>query len=98
MPSDMQGRVKTSLYGRRGEINGALLDDGTVLRLPRPEAERFATLLAPGQAIAVRGVLRSNAFGKVMVVRALGPSPDRLSEVQGPPDGGKKGRPKGPKG
>jgi hypothetical protein len=97
-PSDMQGRVKAALHGRGGEINGALLDDGTVLRLPPPEAERLASFLAPGQQVAVRGVLKSNEFGKVLVVRALGASPDRLSEVAGPPDGGKKGRHKGPKG
>jgi hypothetical protein len=97
-PSEMQGHIKAALHGRRGEINGALLDDGTVLRLPPPEAERFAALLTPGQTIAIRGTLRTNRFGKVLVVRALGLSLDRLSEVQGPPNDGKKGRPKGPKG
>lgn len=97
-PSEMQGRVKAALHGRRGEINGALLDDGTAFLLPPPEAERLAPMLVPGQQVAVRGVMRSNAFGKVLIVRALGPSPDRMSEVQGPPDDGGKGRHRGPKG
>jgi len=39
--SDVQGRVKADLHGPRGEINGALLEDGTVLRMP-PPPHRFA--------------------------------------------------------
>jgi len=96
--TDLQGRVKAALHGRKGEVNGALLDDGTVLRLPPPEAERFAALLAPGQNIAVRGILVTGPYGKVLEVRSLGASPDKLSEVQGPPPGPRKDGPKGPKG
>ena len=95
--TDLQGRVKVALHGRKGEVNGALLEDGTVLRLPPPEALRFAVMLAPGQSIAARGALRSTPYGKVMEVRAIGASLDQLSEFQGPPPG-KKGGPKGPKG
>jgi hypothetical protein len=45
--TEVQGRVHMALHGPRGEVNGALLEDGTVLRLPPPEAERFAALLQP---------------------------------------------------
>ena len=31
--------------GKRGEVNGALLDNGTILRLPPPEAERMQAFL-----------------------------------------------------
>ena len=47
-----QGSVQRTLHGPRGEMNGAMLADGTILRLPPPKAERFAALLAPGQTIA----------------------------------------------
>src|SRR5437870_8483895 len=47
--TEVQGRVRMTLHGPRGDVNGALLEDGTVLRLPPPEADRFATLLQPGQ-------------------------------------------------
>jgi hypothetical protein len=41
-------RIASTLHGKRGEVNGALLDDGTVLRLPPPEAERLEGWLRPG--------------------------------------------------
>jgi hypothetical protein len=31
---EAQGRIRMTLHGRWGEVNGALLDNGTVLRLP----------------------------------------------------------------
>ena len=95
-PTDFQGRIKASLHGRKGEINGALLDDGMVLRLPPPEATRLAAMLAPGQTVAVRGMLTTTPYGKSIEVRGLGASLDKLSDVQAPPPGTK--GPKGPKG
>ena len=51
----LSGRVSATLHGARGEVNGALLDNGIVLRLPPPEADRMQALLQPGQIIALRG-------------------------------------------
>jgi hypothetical protein len=95
--TEVQGKVKAVLHGRKGELNGALLEDGTVVRLPPHEAARLASLLVAGQTVAVRGTLSTNAYGKLIEVRALGASLDKLSEVEGPPPG-KRGGPKGPKG
>src|SRR5947208_3012378 len=49
------GRIASTLHGKRGEVNGALLEDGTVLRLPPPEAERLESWLRSGQTVSVRG-------------------------------------------
>lgn len=84
-PQDVAGTVRMALHGPRGEINGALLDDGTILRLPPPETARFATLLAPGSAIAAKGRIVDTSIGRVMAVQAFGPSPTQLSEVAPPP-------------
>ena len=82
-----------ALHGLRGDVNGALLEDGTVLRLLPPEAERFAALLQPGQNLVAAGTLLANPLGKVIEVRQLGASRDQLNQVQAPPGpGGKKGR------
>jgi len=65
-----QGRVRMTLHGRQGEVNGALLDNGTILRLPPPEAYRFAALLQPGQTVVAEGSVsparsaRCSRFGK----------------------------------
>jgi hypothetical protein len=88
----ISGQITALLHGKRGEVNGALLDNGTELRLPPPEADRLADWLHPGQAISVRGDVLDTAFGKIVDVRAIGTSPDQMTEIEGPRP------PRGPKG
>jgi hypothetical protein len=90
----ISGRIASTLHGKRGEVNGALLEDGTVLRLPPSEAERLEGWLRPGQMISVRGDMLDTALGRVIDVRALGSSPDQMTELAGPrPPRGPKGGP-----
>ena len=93
----LTGRIAAALHGKRGEVNGALLDNGIILRLPPPEAERMQSLLQPGQSVAVRGASLVTPLGTVVDVRAIGSSPEQLTEldVPRPPGGGPKGGPKG---
>jgi hypothetical protein len=89
------GRILTALHGKRGEINGALLEDGTVLRLPPPEAERFEAWLRAGQTISVRGPILDTALGRVIDVQAIGSSQEQMTELGGPrPPRGPVGEPK----
>jgi len=95
----ISGRIATALHGRRGEVNGALLDNGIILRLPPPEAERLQAWLQPGQTVAVRGASLVTPMGTVIDVTAIGASPDQLTELAiplpaGPRGAGPKGRPK----
>jgi Histidine kinase-, DNA gyrase B-, and HSP90-like ATPase len=89
---EVQSRVRMALHGPRGDVNGALLEDGTVLRLPPPEAERFASILQPGQILIAEGAELASPLGKVLEVRQIGASRDQLNQVQAPGPGGKKGR------
>jgi hypothetical protein len=92
----LTGRIAAALHGKRGEVNGALLENGTMLRLPPPEAERMQSLLQPGQSVAVRGAALVTPLGTVIEVRAIGSSPEQLTELDvRPPRGGPKGGPKG---
>jgi hypothetical protein len=87
------GKVLATLHGPRGDVNGAILENGTILRLgPREAASQFA-LLQPGQSLAARGVSTTTLLGTVMEVEAIGASPDQLVEV-GP---GGPGRGPGPR-
>lgn len=86
----ISGRIAAQLHGKRGEVNGVLLDDGTTLRLPPPEAERLQDQLRPAQNVSARGDVLDTALGKVVDVRAIGASPEQMSELRGP-------RPPGPK-
>jgi hypothetical protein len=92
--TEATGQIRMTLHGPRGEVNGALLQDGIVLRLPPPEAARFASVLQPGQTIVAEGISLSSPIGTVLDVRQLGASRDQLSQIQapGPGPGGKKGR------
>ncbi|AWN52149.1 hypothetical protein [Methylobacterium sp. 17Sr1-1] len=89
----MSGRIAALLHGRRGEVNGALLDDGTTLRLPPHEAARLNATLRAGQSVSLRGAVAKSPLGTVVEVRALGTSLDNLVEV-----GGRPPRPPGPRG
>ncbi|AWB22869.1 hypothetical protein DA075_19790 [Methylobacterium currus] len=91
--TSLSGRIAALLHGRRGEVNGALLDDGTTLRLPPPEAARLSATLRAGQSVSVRGTVARSPLGTVVEVRALGTSPDSLVAV-----GGRPPRPPGPRG
>lgn len=55
-PMQVSGFVRRALHGPKGELRGALLTDGTVIRLGPKEAERFSDLLRrPGGPLAARG-------------------------------------------
>jgi hypothetical protein len=92
----LTGKIATALHGKRGEVNGALLDNGVTLRLPPAEAARWPNLLQAGQTISVRGVSLATPLGTVVDVRAMGASPEQLTLLDVKPPKGPKG-PKGPK-
>jgi hypothetical protein len=83
--TEATGRVRMSLHGPEGDINGALLEDGTVLRVPPPDAYRLASLLAPGQTVFAQGSAFASPLGKVMDVERIGSSRDQLDDVTAPP-------------
>ncbi len=84
-PMEAGGTVKAALHGPRGDVNGVLLADGTVVRMPPPEAERMSAQLAVGQAIFVRGDGDAGPLGRVIGAREIGPNANSLTRVGGPP-------------
>jgi len=70
----LNGRVQTSLYGPAGDLNGAVLYDGTIVRVPPHEAYRFASLLAPGQMVSVQGWSLDTSYGRVVDAWTVGPA------------------------
>jgi hypothetical protein len=80
-----QGKVKADLHGPRGELNGALLEDGTIIRLPPPEAQRLSAELKPGATLYVRGDGVAGPLGKVIAVREIGPDAQQLTHIAAPP-------------
>jgi len=69
---DAEGTVRLSLFGPRGELRGALLTDGTGVRIGPKEAKEVADLLAPRATLAVRGDGVETPFGRVIHAREAG--------------------------
>ena len=81
---DVTGVVKAQLHSPRGDVDGVLMQDGTIVRLPPPEAQKFATELAPGQPLFVHGFGYEGALGKIVAARTLGPDKDHTQAVASP--------------
>jgi len=79
-----EGVVKMQLHGPRGEMNGVLLQDGTMVHFPPREASRLTSQLQPGRTIAVRGDGFEGAAGRSINTREFGPSMDKLAQLENP--------------
>ena len=83
----VEGHVKATLHDPRGDANGVLLDDGTVVRLPPPEARKLGDALAVGKDIVVRGEGYAGPLGKAVGAREIGPDAAHLVKIAGPRPG-----------
>jgi hypothetical protein len=76
------GSVRLVLYSPKGEPRGALLEDGTVLRVSSKEAKRFAALWSPGAAVVARGKCLRTADGTVVEAFEIGATLAALQPVR----------------
>ncbi|KAH0441835.1 hypothetical protein A8H39_27710 [Paraburkholderia fungorum] len=67
-PMEASGEVLLSLFGPKGELRGALLDDGTSLRMPPHAAAELASYLAPGAHVHAWGRGIRNRHGRTVEV------------------------------
>ncbi len=93
---DAQGVVKMQLHGPRGDLNGVLLQDGTIVRLPPPEAQRREAALAVGKTIYVQGDGMASPLGRVVEARMIGTSAQDATALPMPPRHDHRGPPGGP--
>ncbi|WP_456756354.1 hypothetical protein [Bradyrhizobium sp. USDA 4461] len=77
-----EGTVRLSLFGPKGELRGALLADGTVIRIGPKEAEQLAGLLAPNAMVAVRGDGVETRHGRVVDAKEIGTSSRDLRAIK----------------
>jgi hypothetical protein len=90
---NVQGRVREPLYGPRGDMNGALLDDGTQIHLPPDQAWTLGQELQAGRTLIAQGYGVTGAYGRSLDAQQIGESATRLVQV-GPP--GRRGPPQPP--
>jgi hypothetical protein len=79
------GKVRMPLLTSRGEVAGAILENGTVLRIAPAVAARLGDRIRPGADVAVRGRGVETEHGIAIAVQLLGPAPDRMEPL---PQGG----------
>jgi hypothetical protein len=77
-----EGTVRLSLFGPKGELRGALLVDGTVIRIGPKEAKEVAKLLAPKASVAARGDGVETRHGRVVDAKEIGPRSDDLRPIK----------------
>jgi hypothetical protein len=81
---DDESRVKLQLHDPDGHLNGVLLEDGAIVRMPPPDAEQHAASLAVGQPFYARGDGVSGPLGKVIAAHEIGPNKTDLAKIDEP--------------
>jgi hypothetical protein len=84
-PLSVTGVVRVVRRNPRGEIDGAVLENGTLLHFPPRAGRQFVALLSEGQLLAAVGFGTVNDFGQTIAVAMLGPSAEALALVEPPP-------------
>jgi hypothetical protein len=54
-----------------GDLNGAVLDDGIIVRMPPHLAYQYAAMLASGQTVTTQGLLLATPNGRVLDAQSI---------------------------
>jgi len=90
-PINANGAIKVLMRAPRGEIDGAVLDNGAIVHFPPPVGTQYANLFLVGAPIAAAGYGTVNTYGRSLEATSIGPSADHLqavAAVDGRPRGG----------
>jgi hypothetical protein len=77
-PLSASGTIRVLTHGKRGEVDGVVLSDGTLIHFPPPVGVQFAALLREGSPLAATGSGISNESGRSLEATAIGPSMNQL--------------------
>jgi hypothetical protein len=80
-PISANGSIKVLTHAARGEIDGAILDNGTIVHFPPPVGMQYANLFQVGAPLAVVGYGTVNTYGRSLEATSIGPSADHLQSV-----------------
>ena len=83
-PPGRQGTVQQLLYGPRGEVNGLVLSDSSIVRFPPQTMYQIGNLLHVGQPLSVAGYGTANQYGKALQATAIGARGQPLQTLYGP--------------
>jgi hypothetical protein len=86
----VEGLVRVLLYGPRGEVNGAVLEDRSIVRIPPHAAYQVASFLQAGQSICAVGYVTENEYGRVIEASAIGSPGKPMTPISDPGPGGRR--------
>jgi hypothetical protein len=72
LPMSVAGTIRLTLFTPKGKVRGALLDDGTILRLTLKHGEQIKERLQPGATIQIQGTGCETPYGRVIEVHHVG--------------------------
>ena len=75
------GTIKVLTHAARGEIDGAVLDNGTIVHFPPPVGTQYANLFQVGAPLAAVGNGTINTYGRSLEATSIGPSADHMQTV-----------------
>jgi hypothetical protein len=75
------GVIKALTYAPRGEIDGVVLDNGTIVHVPPPVGMQYASLLCVGAPLAASGYGITNSYGRSFEATAIGSSAGQMQTV-----------------
>jgi hypothetical protein len=81
------GRVVRLLHADMGELNGAILEDGTIVRFPPPFGAQLQTALRPNVQLTATGYGTQNAYGRALEATSLSIDGQAPIPVYGPGPG-----------
>jgi hypothetical protein len=90
-PISANGIIKVLTHAARGEIDGAVLDNGTIIHFPPPVGMQYANLFQVGAPLAAVGYGTINTYGRSLEATSIGPSADHLQTVTVIDDGPRSG-------
>jgi hypothetical protein len=76
----VKGTVMRVTTAPRGEPDGVMLKDGTIIKMPPPVARQYMSLLRPDVVIAARGYGTRNQYGEALQATAFG-RPDNVIQL-----------------
>jgi hypothetical protein len=80
-PMSVSGIIKALTYAPRGEIDGAVLDNGTIVHVPPPVGMQYASFFRVGAPLTASGYGTANAYGLSLEATAIGPSASQMQTV-----------------
>lgn len=81
-----EGRIQQLMRDPAGDVNGVVLDDGSVVRFPPAVRRQFPGMLQPGVAISASGYGAESRYGRALDAQRLAPggAPQPLAEPPQP--------------